>query len=454
MKKKTKIEKVKKDNKLTQHIYILDDEVDQPKKELDFEAKLYGLDVPTQDMSLDIDLILNREDKSRLIQQPQKRDLQKATDLARNPKTNSEKKEFLNGTNNAITTNNDGGSDDDFQDTGGDGDEDVDEINVEHEDEKDEQKGRKKLVRSAKNCGELECKMQDQSFSLTDLKFSPYTIAYSEIEHSTPPSLIESGSYGNVYRAHWLKIPVAVKVFKNQTFAPKQEKRFWREVAIHSSIQHPNVVQLLGVNEKKPHRCLVLEWMQFNLADAIARHEHSVLRPKITPIAIDIARGLLRLHSNKPNPIIHRDLKPENILIGKNWEAKIADLGLSRLMQGSGVERSMSVCGTLRYKAPELFSKPLPNAPKGTASYSPMIDVYSYGLILWELFSRKKPYEELLDHAPSIKSKKKKGVLPDIDKRTPPHFSELIVECLDCDPKQRPHLIQILSKLCSFPKLN
>lgn len=252
--------------------------------------------------------------------------------------------------------------------------------------------------------------------------------------------IIEEGTFGQVYKGFWEGLPVAVKLLRKQLPTVKAEERFWREILIMTTIHHPNVVSLFAVCTNPPNRCLVMELMECSLTDAIVKKPHRVdiYRKKI---AEDIARGLWRLHTNNPI-IIHRDLKPDNILLTQDFNAKIADLGLSRWISANDTD--LTVCGTLRYKAPELWNN---KTEKTKARYTHKLDVYSYGLILWELITKEKPYIDLLDANTQIVNKKKKGFHPHIGHKFPADWANLIAKCWDMDSDKRPDFDEILEML-------
>jgi serine/threonine protein kinase len=151
-------------------------------------------------------------------------------------------------------------------------------------------------------------------------------------------------------------------------------------------------------------------------------------------VACGAARGMAYLHSGTP-PVLHRDLKSANLLLDDSYTAKVCDFGLSRV---KAQERSMTGnCGTVQWMAPEVLAN---------MSYNEKADVYSYGIIVWELLSRECPYEGMtaIQCALAVLNRDKR---PEIPKWCPPSLHALIKACLKKEPDQRPTFEQILLAL-------
>lgn len=151
-------------------------------------------------------------------------------------------------------------------------------------------------------------------------------------------------------------------------------------------------------------------------------------------VACGSARGMAYLHSGKP-PVLHRDLKSANLLLDESYTTKVCDFGLSRL---KAQERSMTGnCGTVQWMAPEVLAN---------MNYNEKADVFSYGIILWELLSRECPYDGLspIQCALAVLNRDKR---PDIPKFCPPALHALIKACIKKDPEQRPSFEEILQAI-------
>lgn len=149
------------------------------------------------------------------------------------------------------------------------------------------------------------------------------------------------------------------------------------------SLRHPNIVMFLGACTKFPNLAIVLEYCPNKSLWSLLQHDNIILSwNERKRLSLEIARGMNYLHCF-PTPIIHRDLKSLNILIDEAFRAKIADFGWTRLKS----DRMTNRIGTFQWMAPEVI-----NGEK----YSEKADVFSYGIILWEIASREPPYKSFL----------------------------------------------------------
>lgn len=155
-------------------------------------------------------------------------------------------------------------------------------------------------------------------------------------------------------------------------------------------------------------------------------------------VATGAARAMAYLHSGKP-PVLHRDLKSANILLDGSYTPKVCDFGLSRL---KAQEQSMTGnCGTVQWMAPEVLSD---------ESYNEKADIFSYGIICWELLTRECPYDGMsaIQCAMAVLDR---DYRPEIPKWCPPTLHALIRSCIKRDPMERPTFGQILQALEAMP---
>lgn len=200
--------------------------------------------------------------------------------------------------------------------------------------------------------------------------------------------LLGQGAFSKVYLAKWRETFVVAKVIDPE-FAKHKKTLVLREIAIMSKLHHPNIVQFLGFIDDP--FILVIEYISNG---TISSNMHNFNKNQKLSIMKDILRGLAYLHNRRPLSLIHRDIKPSNILITASKMAKIADFGLSKFynMQvdiDSSNNNNNSFVGTRRYMAPEIFN--------GLNSYNHKVDIYSAGILFYELLESKTyiPYSSL-----------------------------------------------------------
>ncbi|TKW35797.2 hypothetical protein SEVIR_2G400400v4 [Setaria viridis] len=202
-----------------------------------------------------------------------------------------------------------------------------------------------------------------------------------------------SGAFGTVFHGRWRGTDVAIKRIKNSCFMyPSSETdklivEFWREAAILSKLHHPNVLAFYGIVNNGPGGTLatVTEFMASgSLKKVLLRKEKFLDRRKRITLAMDVAIGMEYLHSKD---IIHFDLKCDNLLVNLNDPSrpicKVADFGLSKVKQTTMV--SVGMRGTLPWMAPEMLEM-------SSNMVSTKVDVYSFGIIMWEILTGEEPY--------------------------------------------------------------
>ena len=227
--------------------------------------------------------------------------------------------------------------------------------------------------------------------------------------------LLGEGSFSKVYLAKWRETFVVAKVINEDICAEKKELVL-REFDIMTKLHHPNIVQFLGYIDDP--FIIVMEYIPNSDLD---KNKNNLSKRDKINIMKDILRGLAYIHNRKPDKLIHRDIKPTNILLTKSKVAKITDFGLSRfynmekisshenlaslnyntdislldknectrdISNHNSLRKSPSMndfsnfVGTERYMAPEVLNN--------FNSYNNKIDIYSAGILLYELFENKK----------------------------------------------------------------
>ncbi|ONM23236.1 Serine/threonine-protein kinase STY46 [Zea mays] len=225
---------------------------------------------------------------------------------------------------------------------------------------------------------------------------------------------VASGSYGDLYRGTYCSQDVAIKVLKPERINADMQREFAQEVYIMRKVRHKNVVQFIGACTKPPNLCIVTEFMSGgSVYDYLHKHKGVFKLPALVGVATDVSKGMSYLHQNN---IIHRDLKTANLLMDENGTVKVADFGVARVKAQSGVMTAET--GTYRWMAPEVIEhKP----------YDHKADVFSFGILMWELLTGKIPYEYLTPLQAAVGVVQKK--------------------CWQQDPTQRPDFSEILETL-------
>eukprot|EP01102_Stenamoeba_stenopodia_P010693 TRINITY_DN324_c0_g3_i1.p1 TRINITY_DN324_c0_g3~~TRINITY_DN324_c0_g3_i1.p1 ORF type:complete len:1230 (-),score=275.04 TRINITY_DN324_c0_g3_i1:2625-5846(-) len=259
-------------------------------------------------------------------------------------------------------------------------------------------------------------------------------IDYSHIQFGRR---LGAGAFGEVFHAQLWGIDVAVKKIKCERYNfPLQEVT--SELAMLRALRHPNCVLFLGF-VKSPCFCIITEFMpRGSLYDIIHNPQVRLNNQHIWKVAYSVGLAMSYLHSQKP-AIVHKDLKSHNILVDYNWTIKVADYGLSSVMDS--IKSHQFWAGTAQWRAPEVTE----------TTYGLAADVYSYGVLLWEMITRKKPFEGL-SPAQALKVVKEKNARPPIPPHCPHFFRELMESCWHVDPTERPNFPKIVEDLKAYEK--
>ena len=235
------------------------------------------------------------------------------------------------------------------------------------------------------------------------------------------------GGMAAVYRAvdQELEEHVAIKVFTRDDSEEVSLQRFRQEVSLTRRLSHPNVVQLYDIGESHGLRFLTMELLDGR--DLAAFLRKPVDFTKGLNWLIQACRGLYAAHKAG---VVHRDIKPANIFVCRDGRVKLMDFGIAKRSNVPGVTQKGLAWGTPRYMAPEQI--------RGFSNVSPASDIYSIGVIAYQMFSGKVPFDHkeqvplLMMH---INDKPKPP--SDINARIPAELGQAILKCLEKKPEKR-----------------
>ncbi|KYQ94083.1 LIM-type zinc finger-containing protein [Tieghemostelium lacteum] len=258
-------------------------------------------------------------------------------------------------------------------------------------------------------------------------------IAKEEVEFG---EVMASGASGKVHRGRWRGRNVAIKVYSADNICFSREE-FDREVSIMTLLDNDNFATFYGANCENPKYLFHLTELisHGSLRDNLLNKDVQLTYSQQLQVALDIASAMKYLHSLG---VIHRDLKSGNVLLTDDLRGKVIDFGTSRAID---LSKQMTLnLGTSCWMAPEVFR----NQP-----YTELCDVYSFGIVLWEIYNRKDPYDGV--NSWSIPIMVTKGERPQIPAECPADYAKLMKACWEDKPKKRPKFKEIhatLLKMC------
>ncbi|KAK4794184.1 hypothetical protein SAY86_012178 [Trapa natans] len=278
--------------------------------------------------------------------------------------------------------------------------------------------------------------------------------SYKDLQKATCnfTTIIGQGAFGPVYKAQMSTgETVAVKVLG--TDSKQGEKEFQTEVMLLGRLHHRNLVNLVGYCAEKGQNMLIYVYMG---RGSLASHLYSENREPLNwelrvYIALDVARGLEYLHDGAVPPVIHRDIKSSNILLDNSMRARVADFGLSR--EAMVDRQTADVRGTFGYLDPEYIS---------TRCFTKKSDIYSFGVLLFELIAGRNPQQGLMEYVElaAIDSEDKSGWEEIVDSQLNGKFdlqglndmADLAYKCINRLPRRRPSMRDIVQVLSGILK--
>ncbi|XP_058469274.1 mitogen-activated protein kinase kinase kinase 7 isoform X1 [Solea solea] len=278
-----------------------------------------------------------------------------------------------------------------------------------------------------------------------DMIETPPGYPFEEInyENIEVEEVVGRGAFGVVCKAKWKGKDVAIKTIESES----ERKAFSVELRQLSRVNHPNIVKLYG--SCKSPVCLVMEYAEggslYNVLHGAEPLPYYTASHAMS-WCLQCSQGVAYLHGMKPKALIHRDLKPPNLLlVAGGTVLKICDFGTACDIQTHMTNNK----GSAAWMAPEVF--------EGN-NYSEKCDVFSWGIILWEVITRRKPFDEIGGPAFRIMWAVHNGTRPPLIKNLPKPIESLMTRCWSKDPSQRPSMEEIVKMMSHlmryFPDFN
>ncbi|OWM86873.1 serine/threonine-protein kinase STY13-like [Punica granatum] len=265
--------------------------------------------------------------------------------------------------------------------------------------------------------------------------FDEWTLDLRKLNMGEP---FAQGAFGKLYRGTYIGEDVAIKILERPENDPEKaqvmEQQFQQEVMMLATLKHPNIVRFIGACRKPFVWCIVTEYAKGgSVRNFLSRRQGRAIPLRLAvKQALDVARGMAYVHGLN---YIHRDLKSDNLLINSDKTIKIADFGVARIeVQTEGMTPET---GTYRWMAPEMIQH---------RPYTQKVDVYSFGIVLWELITGMLPFQNMTAVQAAF-AVVNKGVRPPIPSDCLPVLADIMTRCWDPNPEVRPPFTEVVRML-------
>ncbi|KAG5030075.1 hypothetical protein AAZX31_05G205600 [Glycine max] len=265
--------------------------------------------------------------------------------------------------------------------------------------------------------------------------FDEWTIDLRKLNMGEP---FAQGAFGKLYRGTYNGEDVAIKILERPENDPAKaqlmEQQFQQEVTMLATLKHSNIVRFIGACRKPMVWCIVTEYAKGGSVRQflMKRQNRSVPLKLAVKQALDVARGMAYVHGLG---FIHRDLKSDNLLIFGDKSIKIADFGVARIeVQTEGMTPET---GTYRWMAPEMIQH---------RPYTQKVDVYSFGIVLWELITGMLPFQNMtaVQAAFAVVNRNVRPIIPNDCLAV---LRDIMTRCWDPNPDVRPPFAEIVGML-------
>ena len=240
---------------------------------------------------------------------------------------------------------------------------------------------------------------------------------------------IGEGGMANVYLAHdtILDRDVAVKILRGDLADDEKfVRRFQREAISASSLSHPNIVEMYDVGEDDGQYYIVMEYVEGKTLKSLVKRRGALTLPEVIDIMLQLTSAVACAHDSY---IIHRDIKPQNVLIKEDGTVKITDFGIAMALNSNEITQTNSVMGSVHYLPPEQANG------SGATIKS---DIYSLGILMFELLTGKLPFKG--ENAVEIAIKQMREKIPsvcEINPDIPQSIENVILKACAKNPKNR-----------------
>ena len=269
-------------------------------------------------------------------------------------------------------------------------------------------------------CKHVETSVFDYYINMKDIAYKNTLLCYNNV---------------TIYEAEWRYERVCVKEVDTDDDIPN-------ELLILSKCIHPKIVQFLGFHRGTTRTSILFEYMENgNLQEYITQNTNMLTNQHKLNIMLDISKGLHYLHNRYPEIVLHRDMKPSNILINKHGEAKLSDFGISKMVKKKNsydYNSHSSEKGTYIWMSPEVLSG---------NHYNCSTDLYSFGLIMYFIWTGILPFSELELNTVQLMFKKNQGNLQLKELADSDELNRLIQQCVLYQSTNRPNTQTIITKL-------
>jgi len=247
---------------------------------------------------------------------------------------------------------------------------------------------------------------------------------------------IGRGQFSDVYHAIYRFTEVAVKRLRHVDDVGVVEELI-KEARVMLQLRHPNVVAFMGITAMEgTDLCLVTEYLpRGSLYDVLVSPNIDIEAEHRRRFSLDCCCGMDYLHSKN---LIHRDLKSKNLLVSKNWEVKVGDFGLSKFLEERQTNHTLTACGTPVFAAPEVLLQ---------EKYSFKADVYSFGIVLYEIWVSTTPFKNMSPYRLVIEVSKKgrRPIIP--ENKVTNEIAALMRQCWHESPELRPSFSELVTAL-------